>query len=148
MMMHDFEVRDNARLLICMTMQANCAHQCAEGFAPSKDLRSPRPSDTCVVRLVAPALNEPYIQYRACKENNLNRYNIVSNMNSGILEMRDNAKQVGSMTMLAKIQTCKWSMRATQATKLVISMLSTQEMILTNMRSTQAIHAVYAGNEI
>ncbi|GMP49599.1 hypothetical protein CsSME_00016533 [Camellia sinensis var. sinensis] len=26
-------------------MQTNCAHQCAKGLAPSKDLRSPRPSE-------------------------------------------------------------------------------------------------------
>ena len=43
MMMHDFEVRDNTRLLICMAMQANCAHQCAEGLTPYKDLMSPTP---------------------------------------------------------------------------------------------------------
>ena len=36
--------------------------------------------NTCAARLVAPASNEPYIQYRACKENKLNRYNIVNNM--------------------------------------------------------------------
>ena len=38
--------------------------------------------NTCAARLVAPASNEPYIQYRACKENKLNRYNIVSNMHA------------------------------------------------------------------
>ncbi|KAF5932489.1 hypothetical protein HYC85_028660 [Camellia sinensis] len=31
--------------------------------------------NTCAARLVAPTSNEPYIQYRACKENKLNRYN-------------------------------------------------------------------------
>ena len=40
----ELEMRDNVRLKICMTMQANCAHQCAKGLAPSKDLRSPRPN--------------------------------------------------------------------------------------------------------
>ena len=39
-------------------------------------------------------------------------------------------------------------MRSTQATNLIISMRSTQVMKLTNTLSTQAIHAVYAGNEI
>ena len=43
--------------------------------------------NTCAARLVAPASNEPYIQYRACKENKLNRYNIVS-------DMHDNARIV------------------------------------------------------
>ena len=36
--------------------------------------------NTFAARLGAPAANEPYIQYRACKENKLNRYNFVSNV--------------------------------------------------------------------
>ena len=36
--------------------------------------------NTCAARLASPASNEPYIQYRAWKENKLNRYNTVSNM--------------------------------------------------------------------
>ena len=70
-------------------------------------------------------------------------------MHNSVLEMRDNAKQVGSITMLVKIQTCKWSMRSTQATKLIMSMRSTQVMTLNvRMRSTQVEHAVYASSEI
>ena len=42
--------------------------------------------DTCAARLVAPALNEPYIQYRACKENKLNRYNVINNMHINVFE--------------------------------------------------------------
>ena len=35
---------------------------------------------TCAVRLVVPASNEPYIQYRALKRERLNKHNIVNNM--------------------------------------------------------------------
>ena len=54
--------------------------------------------NTCAARLVAPASNEPYIQYRACKENKLNRYNMVSNMH-------DNANAVYSKCVTAQ---SKW----------------------------------------
>ena len=115
----------------------NCAHQCAKGFAPSKDLRSPRPYNTCAARLVAPALNEPYIQYRACKENKLNRYDVLNNMHINVFENTRHRKAGCKHNNAVKAQSSKWSMPSTQATKLIIS-----------MRSTQAEQAVYASNGI
>ena len=34
--------------------------------------------DTCAIRLVAPASNEPYIQYRACKIEKFNKNNMIT----------------------------------------------------------------------
>ena len=34
--------------------------------------------DTCAIRLVAPASNEPYIQYRACKREKFNKNNMLT----------------------------------------------------------------------
>ena len=76
-------------------------------------------------------------------------------------------KAGGEHENAVKIQIGTWSKRATQATKLIISMRSTQvkeinkyavyasitcslrrEWIWTNMRSSQSKHVVYASNEI
>ena len=46
--------------------------------------------DTCAIRLVAPASNEPYIQYRACKRKKLNKHNISNNIHSNVISNVDN----------------------------------------------------------
>ena len=99
----ELEMRDNMRLkntCIMQLIESRSGTTNTEGLAPSEDLGSPSPYNTYAARLVAPPSNEPYIQYRACKENKLNRYNIVSNMHYSVLEMRDNAKRVGSISAL------------------------------------------------
>ena len=50
--------------------------------------------NTCAARLVAPASNEPHIQYRACKRKQLNRYNIVSNMHDNARWMQNDMQYI------------------------------------------------------
>ena len=54
------------------------------------------------VSLVAPASNEPYIQYRAYKRKKLNRYNIVRNMHSNANEKCVTMQENGCMTIQPK----------------------------------------------
>ena len=104
-------MRDDTRLLRCTTMQTNCAHQCTKGLAPSKDVRSPRP-----YKILDMSHSKYIIPVRAVwlHQLKINRtYNIVPAKKTNLtgtmwlttctlmcLEMRDNAKQVGSITML------------------------------------------------
>ena len=46
--------------------------------------------DTCAIRLVAPASNEPYIQYRACKIKKLNKHNISNSICPIVISNADN----------------------------------------------------------